>query len=83
MATPGSNRFYVQLQEGKTPEETAINTMQEVIRLVAQLNAAMPPISVGPNEDLPEGMQAGQPIINWSSGSPVLQVFDGNTIQSS
>lgn len=83
MSTPGSNRFYVQLQEGATPEETASRTMQELIRLVSQLNDAMPPISVGPNQDLPEGMQAGQPIINWASGSPVLQVFDGNTIQSS
>lgn len=83
MSTPGSNRFYVQLQEGATAEETATRTMQELIRLVSQLNDAMPPISIGPNQDLPEGMQAGQPIINWGSGSPILQVFDGNTIQSS
>lgn len=79
---PTANRFYVQLQEGATPEETAARTMQEVIRLVGQLNAAQIPIVVGPQQDLPEGMNVGQPVINWSSGAPALQVFDGNQLVS-
>lgn len=76
----GQNRFIVQLQEGKTPEETAARAMQEVIRLTGQLNSANLPVTVGPNENIPEGMNAGQPVIDWSSGSSQLKVWDGNKL---
>lgn len=79
---PTGNRFYVQLQEGSTPDVTASRVMQELIRLTAQLNAAQLPIVVGPEQDLPEGMIAGQPVINWTTGTPSLQVFDGNELQT-
>lgn len=78
----GNNRFYVQLQTGKTAEETANRTFQALTQLVAQLNAAKIPVVVGAQDDLPEGMLAGQPIINWQSGTPTLQIFDGNQIVS-
>lgn len=80
MSDPNSNRFSLNLQEGKTPDETAQRCMQELIRLVGQLNAAQLPIVRGPQEDLPEGMNVGQPVIDWSSGTPTLQVFDGNQL---
>lgn len=80
MSTGGTDRFIVQLQEGKTPEETANRTMQEVIRLVEQLNAANLPVVVGPNENLPEGMQPGQVVIDWSNGTSQTKVFDGNNL---
>lgn len=78
MATQGTDRFVLNLQEGATPEETASRCMQELIRLVGQLNGAQLPVSVGPNQNLPEGMTAGQPVIDWTSGTPTLKVFDGN-----
>lgn len=77
---PTANRFNVQLQEGASAEETASRCMQELIRLTAQLNAAQIPIVVGPQQDLPEGMNSGQPVIVWGNGAPTLQVFDGNQL---
>lgn len=76
----GQDRFIVQLQEGATPEETASRAMQEVIRLTSQLNSANLPVVVGPNDNLPEGMIAGQPVIDWSSGTSQVKVWDGEKL---
>jgi len=76
----GQDRFVVSLQEGKTPEETASRCMQELIRLVQQLNAANLAVSVGPGQSLPEGMKPGQPVIDWRSGTSVLKVWNGNAL---
>lgn len=75
-----ADRFYVQLQEGKDADETASRTMQELIRLTNQLNAAKVPISVGPNDSFPEGLQAGQPVLDWSSGISILKVWNGQQL---
>lgn len=77
-----NDRFVIQMQEGSTPEQTAQRCFQELIRLTTQLNQAQLPISIGPNQNLPEGMLPGQPIINWSQGIPFLQVYDGNQLIS-
>lgn len=76
----GSNRFFVSLQEGKTPEESAQITMQQVILLTQQINAASIPITVGPNEDAPTGLNVGQPVIDWSSGTSQLKVWNGESL---
>jgi hypothetical protein len=75
-----NDRFIIQLQEASSPEETASRCMQEVIRLTSQLNAAKVPVSVGPNENLPEGMLPGQPVIDWSTGVSQLKVWDGKQL---
>jgi hypothetical protein len=54
--------------------------MQELIRLVQQLNAANLAVSVGPGQSLPEGMKPGQPVIDWRSGTSVLKVWNGNAL---
>lgn len=76
----GQDRFVVQLQPGKTVEETAQRALQELISLTQQLNAANIPVSVGPNDKLPEGMRVGQVVIDWSSGTSVLKVFNGSSL---
>jgi len=73
----GQNRFVLNLQPGKTAEETASRCLQELIRLVGQLNAANLPVSVGPGQSLPEGMQVGQVVVDWSSGVSQIKVWDG------
>lgn len=72
-----NDRFVVNLQQGSSPEETSDRLMQEVIRLTAQLNAANIPVTVGPGQSLPEGMQTGQPVIDWSSGTSQTKVWNG------
>lgn len=75
-----SQRFVLNLTPGKTAEETAGRAMQELIRLTEQLNAARIPIVVGPNENLPEGMVVGQPVIDWRTGTGALQIWDGKSL---
>lgn len=76
----GQDRFVINLQEGKTPEETASRCMQELVRLTQQLNAANLTVSVGPNDAFPEGMKPGQPVIDWSSGATVLKTWNGESL---
>lgn len=73
-------RFVLNLQPGKNPQETANRAMQELIRLTEMLNAAKLPITVGPNENLPEGMPVGQPVIDWRSGSSFMRVWNGSSL---
>lgn len=75
-----SNRFNVSLQLGKTPEESAEILFQQVISLTGQLNAASLPITVGPNENAPTGLNVGQPVIDWSSGTSQLKVWNGESL---
>lgn len=72
-----TDRFYVNLQMGSTPEETSERLVQEVIRLTGQLNQAGLPVTVGPGQDIPEGMQVGQSVIDWSSGTSQVKVWNG------
>lgn len=74
------DRFTLNLAPGDNADETANRTMQELIRLTQLINAARIPITVGPNENLPEGMMVGQPVIDWSSGSSVTKTWDGNQL---
>ncbi len=77
----GNNiRFPIDIQEGKTTEETVSRLMQQLIRLAAHINGANIPFVRGPNQELPEGIQAGQPIIDYSSGATVLKTWDGNQL---
>ena len=48
--------------------------------LVQQINAAKIPIIVGPNDKFPEGMLVGQPVIDWSSGTSVMKIFNGKNL---
>lgn len=73
-------RFVLNLQPGKNPQETANRAMQELIRLTEILNAAKLPIVVGPNENLPEGMSVGQPVIDWRSGTSSTRVWNGSSL---
>lgn len=73
----GQDRFVLNLQPGKTAEETAGRCVQELIRLVQQINAAKLPVSVGPGEKLPEGMSVGQVVVDWSSGVSVVKTWNG------
>lgn len=73
----GQNRFVLNLQAGKSAEETASRCLQELIRLTSQLNAANIPVSVGPGQSLPEGMQVGQVVVDWSSGVSQVKTWDG------
>lgn len=75
-----ANRFVLNLQPGANVEETAGRCVQELIRLVEQLNQAKIPISVGPQDVLPEGMVPGQPVIDWRSGTSSLKVWNGNQL---
>jgi hypothetical protein len=76
----GQDRFTVNLQKGKTGEETAARCFEEVISLVQQLNAASIPISVGPGQSLPEGMRPGQIVNDWRSGATVVKTWNGNAL---
>lgn len=80
MSAQGTDRFVLNLAPGKTPEETASRTMQELIRLTGQLNSAGVPIVIGPNDSLPEGIRVNQPVIDWSTGTSVLKVWDGENL---
>lgn len=73
-------RFVLNLQPGKTPEETANRAMQELIRLVQQLNQANIPIVVGPTQSLPEGLNPGQPVIDWRNGVTETKVWNGESL---
>lgn len=75
-----ANRFVIDLQSGTTPEETNQILMQQLIRLTEQINAAKLPIVVGPNDKYPEGIETGQTIIDYSSGTTVLKTFDGTQL---
>lgn len=75
-----ANRFVIDLQSGTTPEETNQILMQQLIRLTEQINAAKIPIIVGPNDKYPEGIEIGQTIIDYSSGTTVLKTFDGTQL---
>lgn len=72
-----NNQFYVDLQSGKTPEETCSRLVTQVVLLVQQLNQAGLPIVVGPNDPLPESVNVGQTVINWSSGNSVVGTWNG------
>lgn len=73
-------RFIIEAQEGKDADETSRRNMQELIRLVQQLNQAKVPIVVGPTENMPEGMLPGQPVIDWRSGVSFFRVWNGNAL---
>lgn len=73
-----ADRFILNLSPSKSVEETALRTQQELIRLVQQINQAKIPIVVGPLENLPEGVQTGQPIIDWRSGTSIYKVWNGS-----
>lgn len=74
------DRFTVNLSPGRDAEETANRTMEELIRLTQLINAAKIPIMVGPNDNIPEGMAVGQPVIDWSSGTSVVKTWDGKQL---
>lgn len=80
MADQGSNRFILNLAPGKSADETANRTMQELIRLTGQINAASIPITIGPQDNLPDGMVIGQPVIDWSTGTSQLKVWNGENL---
>jgi len=73
----GKARFSLNLQPGKTGDETASRCLQELIRLAQQLNAANLPVSVGPGQALPEGMNIGQVVVDWRSGVSITKTWDG------
>lgn len=75
-----SARFIANLQSGETPEETANRAIQELVRIVDQLNQANLPIVVGPGQSLPEGMLPGQPVIDWRTGTSTTKVWNGNAL---
>jgi hypothetical protein len=76
-----NNRFVLNLNPSALPDDqTGAVAMQELIRLVDQLNTAMPPIVVGPNQSLPTGIAVGQPVIDWSSGTSTIKVWDGENL---
>lgn len=75
-----NNQFVLNLQAGKDTDETANRTMQELIRLTQQLNAANVPIVVGPDDNFPTGIGVGQPVLDWSSGTSVLKVWNGTEL---
>ncbi len=74
------DRFVLNLCPGQNVEETASRTLEELIRLTQLLNQAKIPIIVGPNENLPEGLNPGQPVIDWRSGVSVQKVWNGKAL---
>lgn len=72
-----AQRFTLNLVPGATPEETANRALQELVRLTQLINQARVPITIGVNEELPEGMLQWQPVIDCRSGVSVLKVWDG------
>lgn len=74
-----NNQFFVNLQTGATAEDTANRTMQEVIKLVTQLNNAGLPIVIGPNDPYPESVNQGQTVIDYSSGTSVVKTWNGSS----
>lgn len=75
------NTFTLNLQEGRTAEESARRLIAELQNLLDQLNLRKIPIVVGPNENLPSGMVVGQPVIDWRSGiAPDLRVWNGKQL---
>lgn len=73
-------KFVLSLKPGKTAEETANRAMQELIRLVEQLNGANIPITIGPTQELPTDINIGQAVIDWRSGVSVTRVWNGSTL---
>lgn len=77
----GADRFAVNLQEGKDEQATSARLTQEVIRLTSQINGAQIPIVMQAGDPIPQGMLAGQPVIQWSTDAPsTILVWNGETL---
>lgn len=75
------NRFFVAQQiDAKSPEENFARVQQNLRQLTESLNAAKPPIVIGPNDQPPEGLTVGQPVIDWRSGASVTKVWNGREL---
>lgn len=72
------DRFVVDLQAGKTPEQSIARIIEQMIKLTQQLNQAGIPVVVGPIDSLPVGPKVGQTVIDWSSGTSVVKTWNGN-----
>lgn len=80
MSTPLANRFSVELQTGSNPEQSISRLIEQVIKLTQQLNQANVPIVIGPFDNIPIGLKIGQPVIDWSSGTTQLKVWNGDAL---
>jgi hypothetical protein len=75
-----TNRIIADFQSGKTTEETVANLMSQMIRILDQINQASLAIVIGPNDELPEGLNVGQPVIDWRTGTTVVKVWNGSAL---
>lgn len=75
------NRFFVGQQiDAKTPEENFARVQQNLRQITESLNGSKFPISLGPDDQPPEGLMVGQPVIDWRSGASVLKVWNGKEL---
>lgn len=74
------NRYIIDAQKAATPEESGSRALEELISLTEQLNQSFLPVVVGPQDSIPEGMLVGQPVIDWSSGTTTIKVWNGTTL---
>lgn len=76
-----SNRFLLSYKSTNVNPGEQIRALEINLQdLTNQLNRAKIPITVGPNEPIPTGLIVGQPVIDWSSGTSILKVWDGNSL---
>jgi hypothetical protein len=73
------DRFFTNLQAGKTPEESIARLVEAVVSLTQQLNQANIPIVVGPIDSLPVNPNVGQTVIDWSTGISTIKTWNGNS----
>lgn len=75
------NRFFVGQQiDGATTEDNFARVQNNLRQLTEALNAAKPPIVIGPNDQPLEGLVIGQPVIDWRSGVSVMKVWNGKDL---
>jgi len=75
-----TNRIIADFQSGKTTEDTVANLMSQMIRILDQINQANLAIVIGPNDELPEGLNVGQPVIDWRTGVTNIKVWNGSAL---
>ena len=75
-----TNRIIADIQTGKTTEDTVANLVSQLIRILDQINQAQLPITIGPNDELPEGLNVGQPVIDWRTGTAAIKVWNGTAL---
>jgi len=76
----GRDRFFVNLQAGKTAEETCARLTEQLLNLTQQLNQTGIPLVVGPFDSVPRGLKVNQIVVDWSSGTSVIKVWNGNEL---